>query len=90
MGNRRPQPPLTKRPAHRPRGKARTAFGRWLDTSPMTVKVVAETLGVSPQLVYNLRRGHARPGRENAVRIEALTLGAVPVSSWDKPRKVDA
>ena len=84
MGNRRPTPPLRKRPPHRPRGKAKTAFGRWLDASTLTVKVVAEVLGVSTQLVYNLRRGHALPGRDLAVRISALTEDEVTVSAWKK------
>lgn len=75
------------RPAHRPRSKATGAFAKWLDGCGMTVAQVATKIGVTPAVVYNYRVGRFKPGREASAKIEEISDGAVPVSSWDAPRK---
>ena len=84
MGNKRKTPPLRKRKRHggRQRQTPVNAFGVWLEGSGATVAKVATTLGASTQWVYNVMRGHTKPSRERAVKIEQLTSGAVPVSVW--------
>lgn len=73
---------MKKRPPYRPRNKATTPFGFWLDGCGISVIEVARKLGVSTMHIYNLRSGNTRPGREIAAAIELLTGGAVSVSSW--------
>jgi hypothetical protein len=41
---------------------------------------------VSVSSVYNARNGYFKPGRDLAVKIEELSAGAVPVSSWSESK----
>ena len=43
---------------------------------------MAKQLGISVSAIYNLRNSYYSPSRELAVRIEALSEGAVTVESW--------
>lgn len=44
--------------------------------------IVADQLGIGRAYLSGLERGKKTPSLDLAVRIERLTCGAVPVSSW--------
>jgi transcriptional regulator with XRE-family HTH domain len=58
-----------------------------LDEEGITRADVAERLGISRPHVDFICRGDRRPSLELALKIEALTDGAVPVSLWTKVPK---
>jgi DNA-binding XRE family transcriptional regulator len=72
----------------RPRGARPGKFPAWLDTCGITVVELADRLGVSPQAIYNIRNGHSRPGLDVAARIDTLSGGEVPSSTWLRRRAV--
>ncbi len=61
---------------------ANTRFAAWLEDSALTPVSLARALDVSTQAVYQWRSGATTPGLANAVRLEILSEGAVPCSSW--------
>lgn len=71
----------------RPRSKAPNAFGRWIESTGLTYEEVAKKLERSIQHVSNLRNGNGKPSRELATKIASISAGAVPASSWDKPKR---
>lgn len=66
-----------------PDGVKPNAFARWLARTKQHPLVVANILGISKTTIYSWRRGGCAPLRSMAVRIEHLSDGDVPVSSWD-------
>jgi hypothetical protein len=79
-------------PGGRPRRKPApdTPFTRWLSASKLTVREVAEKLGLTNWAVYNLRSGHHKPSLEVAVAIADMSDGAVPADSWGEQRRTKA
>ena len=71
----------------RKRIKPTNAFGRWVEETGLTYAKMAERLGCSSQAVSNMRNGQWSPGRELANKIASLSAGAVPVASWDRPKR---
>jgi DNA-binding transcriptional regulator YdaS (Cro superfamily) len=61
-------------------------LGKWLSrvNPPITQADLADKLGVDQTLVSKWLSGHRRPNVDNALAIERLTGGAVPVESWRK------
>lgn len=80
--------PLTDkaRPGGRPRKTPATTnpFSAWLSTCGFTPDEVASKLGVGLSTVYSAREGYFLPSRKLAIRIAALTAGAVSVDAWDR------
>lgn len=74
----------TSAPGGRPRSKPApdTPFKAWLRTGHMTVREVAEALGLTRWAIYNLRSQHHKPSLEVANQIASLSDGAVPADSW--------
>ncbi len=59
-----------------------TQLRTYLQSSGIKQKVMADRLNISRGYMSELVSGEKFPGRNLAVAIERLTLGAVPVSSW--------
>lgn len=57
-------------------------FRAYIDASADPQRTIAGRLGISSGHLGDLLSGRRTPGLELAVRIEAATDGAVPVSSW--------
>lgn len=77
---RTPGPTGSGRPRQAP--FAKSAFSKWLARERLSAARVAACLGCSQYSVYHWRGGWRLPGLRFAVRIEQLSLGAVPVESW--------
>jgi len=60
-----------------------TVFGKWLEECGMTVAEVADCLGITATHAYGLRRKRT-PSLALALRIEELSEGVVPATSWEK------
>ena len=71
-------------PGGRPRSREvpATSFTAWLQGQATPIKEIAQQLGMSRWAVYHLRNGYHRPSLDVAQRIEVLSGGAVPMSSW--------
>jgi DNA-binding XRE family transcriptional regulator len=54
----------------------------YLQAAEMTQDAFAKSLGVSQPTVHRWLTRGARPSWETAARIEQMTDGAVPMSSW--------
>jgi transcriptional regulator with XRE-family HTH domain len=65
----------------RPR-KRETKLSLWLDSARMTRDALAEELKLARGYVDLICSGSRRPSLEVALRIEKLTRGAVPATSW--------
>lgn len=76
--------PRNAKPSRARRGRNRI-FSRWMQVTGLRPTDVALMVECSLQAVSNWRGGHTRPGRERANRIELVSSGAVPASSWDRP-----
>ncbi len=79
----------TKRRMGRPVTR-RNKLGEWVDAQGWTRQRLADELGITVGSAVRLCNGVRRPGLELAIQIEALTRGAVPVTSWidaSAPRK---
>jgi hypothetical protein len=90
-----PSEPVTQAsaPGGRPRKRAipDTPFARWLRSSELSVREIADKLELTVWACYNLRNGYHKPSLEVAVQIAELSDGAVPVDSWgDKPKRTKA
>lgn len=70
-----------KRRVGRP-SKNLTIFGKWVAKYELNRDALAERLKTSRSNLDRLCRGARRPSLELCVRIEKLSAGAVPVSSW--------
>lgn len=72
---------------HRTRHRARRvnrAFVRWVERGPYETMVeIARILGVATGTVRNWKYGQYKPRRDLASRIEVMSEGRVPVTSWD-------
>lgn len=66
----------------RPASKRLSALGRWVKEKGWSRQLLAEKLGLTRQSADRLCRGARRPGLDLALKIEALTQKAVPVSAW--------
>ena len=74
-------------PPRKPPVKADLA--QWVKAQrPKTAKQCSEALGVSQSYLYDMLNGTAQPSLALALRIQSVTGGAVPVSSWPKLRAV--
>jgi DNA-binding XRE family transcriptional regulator len=71
----------TKRRMGRPVEK-RNKLGVWVDDRGWTRQDLALKLGIARGSAIRLCNGLRRPGLDLALKIEALTKGAVPVSYW--------
>lgn len=71
----------TKRRMGRPVEK-RSKLGVWVDKRGWTRQQLAEKLGIVRGSAIRLCSGTRRPSLELALKIEALTEGAVPVGYW--------
>ena len=71
----------------RPYRRSNAPFARWARENRVKQKAIAEALGVSQPHVHYLMSDDPtrakKPSRAIAVKIEALTNGAIPVSAWD-------
>jgi transcriptional regulator with XRE-family HTH domain len=65
----------------RPR-KRETKLSLWLDAAGITRDALAKQLELARGYVDLICSGSRRPSLEVALRIEKLTRGAVPASSW--------
>ena len=52
----------------------------------LSVELVAKRRGVAPSTVYRWMNGTAKISAEDALAIEQMTDGAVPVESWPQKR----
>jgi transcriptional regulator with XRE-family HTH domain len=60
----------------------RSKLGVWIDERGWTRQQLADKLGIELGSAARLCSGGRRPSLEVALKIEALTEGAVPVSYW--------
>ena len=60
-------------------------LAQYLADSGKTQSALAAEVGVDKSVMSRFLSRLAKPGREVAVRIERVTLGAVPVASWSDP-----
>jgi transcriptional regulator with XRE-family HTH domain len=60
----------------------RSKLGVWIEEHGWTRQQLADELGIVRGSVDRLCSGLRRPSLELALKIEALTQGAVPVSYW--------
>lgn len=58
------------------------AFQVWVDNHDLSVKELADELGVHWDTIYKLRRGDYPPGANLRLRIAKLSNGKVPFDSW--------
>jgi len=58
------------------------AFKKWLRRTGQTIRGFARASGISPSMVSQLASCSRRPGRDNAILIEDLTIGEVRASGW--------
>lgn len=61
-------------------------FAAWLKSQARPVADVATELGISRWTVYKLREGSHQPRLGLAQAIAVMSAGAVPESSWRKPK----
>jgi predicted transcriptional regulator len=61
-----------------------TTFSHWLRYSGMSVRSLAEVLGVSRASVYKWLAGEMLPTASNLVKLEALSKGAVTARSFTR------
>ncbi len=71
----------TKRRMGRPVTR-RSKLGEWVDAQGWTRQQLADELGLVVGSAARLCRGERRPSLELAIKIEALTGGAIPVAYW--------
>ena len=63
-------------------------FDLYLQANGLTAASFAKRLGRHPSAIVRYRNGETRPSLETALRIEELTDGTVPASSWTvRPRR---
>lgn len=60
-------------------------LAQYLSTAGKTQSTLAEEVGIDKSFMSRILSRKAKPGREVAVAIERITLGAVPVSAWSDP-----
>lgn len=60
-------------------------LGVWVDAQGWTRQRLADELGIAMGSAARLCSGERRPSLDLAVKIEALTKGAVPVTYWTDP-----
>lgn len=83
-GGRKLAPKRGRKPS-----KATGPFARWIKATGKTLAEIALLLSAgddefSHQSVTNLRAGRTKPSLDRALRIEAVSLGAVPANSWQR------
>lgn len=76
-----------KRRVGRPAAKKLTPLGKWAVANGWSREQLADELKTPRQNVDRFCRGDRRPSLELCLRIEKLTGGEVPVSSWLKVRR---
>lgn len=64
------------------RFEAANDFGRWIKSKGKTVAETAKLLGVTRSYVHLLATGKALPSAKLMAKIQTVTLGHVPSSSW--------
>jgi transcriptional regulator with XRE-family HTH domain len=63
--------------------EARKELRRWrLIDKEWTATETAKRIGISRVMLWNIEKGHQRPGPETAERIERLT--GIPANTWRK------
>lgn len=60
-----------------------TQLGEWLKQEGRLQRWVAQRMGVHPSAVNRWVAGTRRPNSHQALALEELTSGMVPVTSWD-------
>ena len=63
----------------------RNKLGEWVDKRGWTRQQLADELGIVVGSAVRLCNGVRRPSLALAIKIEILTEGAVPVTSWAEP-----
>jgi len=64
-----------------------THLDKYLRTSAMTARALAEAVGVSQPYITDLRYGRRNPSPGVAARIAIATDDAVPAASWPTSTK---
>lgn len=57
-------------------------FAIWIRDNDVDILELCKILGRTKSLLYGLRKGTRTPSLETAIRIEEVSGGAVPASSW--------
>ncbi len=73
--------PLHNVPPHA-RPEEETLLGQWMKATQTTFRTLSKALDASERIVIYWSRGQAMPSLIHAFRIDAVTKGKVPPSSW--------
>jgi transcriptional regulator with XRE-family HTH domain len=57
-------------------------LGRWREAAGLTQNDVAARVGVTQSRYSDWERGHGKPALNNAIRLEEISEGAVPLELW--------
>lgn len=68
--------------------KAGAALRAWREGAGKEQAALARELGVAPPSLCDWEYGRRRPSSDNALVLDAMSGGAVPVSLWGYPQAV--
>jgi transcriptional regulator with XRE-family HTH domain len=64
------------------RNRGATLLRQWCKANNISQREAGKRMGVSGASVADWKLGKKKPGADNALKIAALTDGAVPIEAW--------